>query len=160
MGSDTHVRYIHKNIRSHQCHICPYSAKSASMLRLHIRAHEVHVHLRAAICTFTCVQRYQLKSHMRTHTKEKPYKCTMCSYAAAWNVQLKEHIKAHSMSTAVACRECGVVLKNTHTLSIHEKKEHASVWQYNHPPNTHPLALTASSATAPHTQQHPAVMGQ
>ncbi|KAH3697504.1 hypothetical protein DPMN_085006 [Dreissena polymorpha] len=65
----------------------------------------------------------------------------MCSYAAAWNVQLKEHIKAHSMSTAVACRECGVVLKNTHTLSIHEKKEHASVWQYNHPPNTHPLKL-------------------
>lgn len=36
----THVKYIHKNVRSHQCHICPYSAKSSNMLRLHINAHK------------------------------------------------------------------------------------------------------------------------
>ncbi|WAR18797.1 ZNF57-like protein [Mya arenaria] len=93
----THVRYIHKNIRNHQCHLCSYSAKSANMLRLHLNAHQ----------------------------GEKPYKCDQCNYAAAWNVQLKEHVKAHSLSTAVTCQQCRVMFKNQHTLAIHEKKEHA-----------------------------------
>ncbi|XP_052768876.1 zinc finger protein 37 homolog [Mya arenaria] len=121
----THVRYIHKNIRNHQCHLCSYSAKSANMLRLHLNAHQGIHPFACEQCTFTCVQKYQLKSHMRTHTGEKPYKCDQCNYAAAWNVQLKEHVKAHSLSTAVTCQQCRVMFKNQHTLAIHEKKEHA-----------------------------------
>ena len=75
-------------------------------------------------------------------------RCNQCSYAAAWKVQLKEHQKAHSLSTAVTCGQCGVLVRNSHTLAIHEKKEHSAPMSAHstHPshPSHHTLGSTSS----------------
>ncbi|XP_060570554.1 zinc finger protein 37-like isoform X3 [Ruditapes philippinarum] len=119
-----HIKSKHENIRKHQCHRCPYAAKTVRRLKTHLLCHDNIHPFKCNMCSFSCIQSHHLKSHMRTHTGEKPYKCTQCKFAAAWTAQLKDHIKVHSIATAVMCQECDVAFINERTLNLHTKKEH------------------------------------
>ena len=65
-----------------RCQMCPYSAKDASQLTIHLRTH-------TGDCPFICwyencsasfKTNSDLKRHTWTHTGEKPHACSFCSY--------------------------------------------------------------------------------
>ena len=90
----TKVKRKWPQIKSHQCHLCPYETNRPERLRVHIQG--VHAQIRAYPCMHcekSFKQKDKLNRHISSvHSKDKAFGCDYCSMSFARKDEYNRHI--------------------------------------------------------------------
>jgi len=160
---DTHVKYVHTNVRQFECEQCQKRFKRKGDLVVHMQSHTAVPGFFCEQCGKSFFKKRNLKSHLATHdTSEssKKHECVQCGRKFLRLQALKNHLTTHSNERLYSCEVCGARVKTPGTLMTHRKKVHklttplpktnlAAICMDNQPKVTTALLETAELQHAP-----------
>ena len=126
---DFEVKHVDKTKRNHEkaslvCKLCPFEAKSASGLKVHMkRKHtfkEIDIYpTNCDICDEVIENKLKMKRHMRNHSYiSATYKCLDCYFICDTNSEMEVHIgKEHG--EVFECLLCGLIEESSEKLETH-----------------------------------------
>jgi len=124
---DTHVKYVHSNMRQFECEQCQKRFKRKGDLVVHMQSHTAVPGFFCEQCGKSFFKKRNLKSHLATHDtsdSSKKHECLQCGRKFLRLQALKNHLTTHSNERLYSCEVCGARVKTPGTLMTHRKKVH------------------------------------
>ena len=119
----SHIRLVHKKIRSHECPECKKTFQTQPYLRLHIA--RVHLGVKET-CPDCGKQVSNVKSHqLYVHQGMRNFPCDQCETRCHTRRALKDHINSVHLGERVKCPDCGLRF-GKNSLPKHRKGCYAS----------------------------------
>jgi len=104
-----------------KCNLCEYTAKSAAILKIHMRSHTGGKPFICKICNSSFSQIGNFRRHCRIHSGDKPFKCKICAYSSSGSGSLTRHNRIHSGEKPFKCKICTFCSSDPSTLKKHNR---------------------------------------
>ncbi|XP_076016603.1 zinc finger protein 142 [Genypterus blacodes] len=108
----------------HQCHLCPFAAKTKPALGRHLLSeHEEgpaeEKPLRCSSCSFSCRHQLVFEQHLRSHGGKRVYRCTDCLYSTHNKQKITRHLRIHTGEKPYSCERCSYTCTEPSRLKLH-----------------------------------------
>ncbi|VVD05964.1 unnamed protein product [Leptidea sinapis] len=119
-----HIKWIHMDVRPHQCQWCGKRFYTSARLAEHTVVHTRARNFSCDICGLRLVSKMAVVYHRRRHTGEKPYECKDCGERFISSSRRSEHARRKHDGPKYQCTLCTSSFARSFDLRKHINKAH------------------------------------